>query len=328
MPYSNLSPINITSLSNGEPSNGTLKMSLAEQSGATGSNIKKEDEQEANGIKQISASEKLPDSNNGDATWQKISELNEKRKRIGLQFQEVSHKIKPLEFESYYEFFVINTFKRGISASGHVNIDNLRRHHGKPPKRVKRGSETATREPIASSGSSSSLESDDDLVYNETPASKRQRRAETNESEDANADDSTGASSDNPHANLGPHGAEINGNISVASIIPKLESNRRRSTRLSSKTGDSSQSAQDVQVTEIKDLYESIVPKAKEPIRRSDWMLPPRLRFTPDKQMRTRVVHEKVNLNELVSLGKIQRVLSRFEGGITGVRKKAWNVAT
>lgn len=312
-------------------------MSHAQETGNSGTGtVEKEHEQDTKVIESGSMGAKIPDLQpNDDPTWKRISELNDRRQRIGQQFQELSRQIKPLEFESYYEFFVLNTFKRGISASGHVSIDNLRRHHGKPHKRVKRGSETATREPIASSGSSSSLESDEELSYTRPPSKRRSHTEETGTSGDGDGDgdevmdgDDRDDGDDKTQASLGPQGEEINGNISVSSIIPKLESSRRRSTRLSSKMDDSAQATRDGEVAEIKDLYESIVPKAKEPIRRSDWMLPPRLRFTPEKQMRTRVVHEKVNLNELVSLGKIQRVLSRFEGGITGVRKKAWNVAT
>ncbi|GAV55266.1 hypothetical protein ZYGR_0AS05900 [Zygosaccharomyces rouxii] len=259
-------------------------------------------------------------SQHDDTTWTKLMESNQRRLAINQKFREECSCIRPLEFESYHEFFVLSTFRKGISASGHVDINSLRTNHGKIRRRTKRGIETFTREPIESSGSSSS--ESEELVYNE-PSKKRRH-------------DNSEIIDETPSREkqlLMPQVAEIDGNISTSSIVPNLESdgNIRRSTRLSSRNtteaADTS-NATDSQstVTEIKDLYESVIPKVKDPHRRSDWILPPRWRYTPEKKMKTNVIYEKVKLNELVSVAKIQRVLSRFEGGITGIRKKTWNI--
>lgn len=263
-----------------------------------------------------------------DAVWSKLNELNQKRLNISNKIRQECSAIKPLEFESYHEFFTINTFKKGISASGRVDIDYLRRNHNKMHRKIKRGIETSTREPIESSESSSlssgELEEDEQSIYRNR---LRKHRAHS-------AQESIDRNSARENEFLIPQSDEINGNISTSSILPKteLDSNIRRSTRLSSSNtatetlSTKSTKEADGHVPEIKELYESIIPKIKEPHRRSDWILPPRLRYTPEKKMRTKVIYEKVNLNELVSIGKIQKVLSRFEGGITGVRKKAWNI--
>ncbi|CAR28858.1 ZYRO0F13574p [Zygosaccharomyces rouxii] len=261
-----------------------------------------------------------------DTTWTKLMELNQRRLNINQKFRNECSCIKPLEFESYYEFFILATFQKGISASGHVDINSLRTNHGKIRRRAKRGIETFTREPIESSGSSSESSESEELIYNE-PSKKR--RHNNSEIIDGN--------SPNEKQLLISQLDEINGNICAASIMPKseLDGNIRRSTRLSTRstteapdTNSATNGATDSQgnVTEIRELYESVIPKVRNPYRRSDWILPPRLRFTPDKRMRTNVIYEKVKLNELVSIDKIQRVLSKFEGGITGIRKKTWNI--
>ncbi|KAK5779968.1 Rfm1p PWA37_001658 [Arxiozyma heterogenica] len=73
--------------------------------------------------------------------------------------------------------------------------------------------------------------------------------------------------------------------------------------------------------SDIKDLYESLVPKVKVPNRRSDWILPPRLKYQPEKQMRTKVVVDSIKVHELIDTDRISKVLSRFEGGVAGIRK-------
>lgn len=75
------------------------------------------------------------------------------------------------------------------------------------------------------------------------------------------------------------------------------------------------------QQSDIKDLYESLVPKVKVPNRRSDWILPPRLKYQPEKQMRTKVVVDSIKVHELIDTDRITKVLSRFEGGVAGIRK-------
>lgn len=70
----------------------------------------------------------------------------------------------------------------------------------------------------------------------------------------------------------------------------------------------------------ILDLYESLVIKSAYPIRRSDWVLPPRLRYTPEKQLRTRAVFTSIKINELIGSSQITKILSRFEGGVQGIR--------
>lgn len=282
-----------------------------------------------------------------------LIELTKKRDDLAEQIKVLSYQVKPIEFESYHEYFLINTFRKGISASGHVDVDNLRRkNHGKYYKRIKRGPNTTTTKSVSSSPASSnnSLSDEDDAdndnerdkqntddqdLYNEDNAmandeintgSKRRTRAQ------AAAKKETKKSSPSQETLEQAEQKLINGDISLASIIPtaKSEGTRRRSSRLTQRTNensilgisDSSMMADEESFTNIRDLYESLVPKVKDPYRRSDWILPSKQRYTPEKQMQTKPVFEKVKINELVTSGRIRYILSKFEGGVAGVRKR------
>lgn len=72
--------------------------------------------------------------------------------------------------------------------------------------------------------------------------------------------------------------------------------------------------------THILDLYESLVAKSVNPIRRSDWILPPRLRYTADKQLRTRATFTAIKIHELIGTSQMTKILSKFEGGVQGIR--------
>lgn len=278
-------------------------------------------------------------SETDDTAWQKLLQLDAKRKSIAKKIAKASVKIEPNEFESYYEYFLLNTFRKGISPRGQVNIDNVR-SHGKP--RARRARDYATRTPITSSGSSASLDSEETENEGYKESFNRLTRIPKEVITFSIVQGTTQAPSEVASSTskeieeeLWYQKSVINTNISVASILPTHDPGvtGRKSARLShkrTKTEDSTKYGEDTgrnheAIMPIKTLYESLVPKIKEPYRRSDWVLPSRLRYTPDKQMNTKVEYEKINLNELVSIGKIQRVFSRFEGGITGIRKTSWN---
>lgn len=74
--------------------------------------------------------------------------INDKRRLIN-EIKDFNKSIKPLEFESYQDYFLIKTFKKGISASGHVDIDSLRnKEYGIYYKKIKRNSTQEVGEPI------------------------------------------------------------------------------------------------------------------------------------------------------------------------------------
>ena len=59
--------------------------------------------------------------------------------------QNLENQIKPLEFESYADYYLISKFRVGKSASGRVNVDGLRsRRNGGPYRRQKRSSQRAS----------------------------------------------------------------------------------------------------------------------------------------------------------------------------------------
>lgn len=276
----------------------------------------------------------------------RIIQLSRKRRTLNQEIKEFSQTIKPKEFESYHDYFLINTFKKGVSASGHVDLEGLKsRNNGRYYKRIKRGQNPDTREPNGSNpnGSLSDDENDndaeDDEAYDrnrffvgdsddnepdQTPP-KRVTRAQLAAKKETQKSLESQEKVEQTYKNL------INGDISVTSIISTVDSENsiRRSSRLSQKSNESSageSAGSDMSETaaiNIKDLYESLVPKVCEPYRRSDWVLPSKNRYTADKQMHTKPVYEKIKVNELVNTDRVRNVLSKFEGGVAGVRKRS-----
>lgn len=262
--------------------------------------------------------------------------LEFRKQDIHETIRELLDDIKPIEFESYRDYYLINTFKKGISASGRVNFDNLRsgKHavYYQKLKRTKSKSDDDEKDHMSrssSNGRSNTRSVDDgesdDTDYSSSSSKRRNTRSSAQEEKPVIALPTSS------ERNL------INGDISKSSILP--ESNRgqgsvRRSSRLSSQhqspfrgqlgqCNDGDDEEQDGGA-HIKDLYESLVQKVIEPNRRSDWVLPPRLRYQPEKQMRTKPAFDSVKINELVANKSIRNIMSRFEGGVAGVRKRDW----
>ncbi|GAV51698.1 hypothetical protein ZYGR_0AF01690 [Zygosaccharomyces rouxii] len=269
--------------------------------------------------------------NSDQSTWRKIMDSNNKRQEIFTKFKEASQQINPIEFESYYDFFVLNTFKKGKSASGHVDIENVMKNNAQHHRRSKRNyHEVSVREPINSSGSSFSDDGEGENYNGNKDIEKLSRGLESPPVDEITQEPKK-------RRNTAQLSVTSNDSSRIDEVEVSSSTNShgggRRSTRLLNKAnnnGSSSNSTSEDGTEEhgealIKDLYESIVPKVAQPYRRSDWVLPSRLRYTPDKQMRTKPEFEKVNLSDLVSVEKIQRVLSKFEGGLKGIRKTNWS---
>ncbi|CAI4052153.1 Rfm1p SKDI_15G4160 [Saccharomyces kudriavzevii IFO 1802] len=293
--------------------------------------------------------------------------VDNKRKLVN-EIREFEKSIKPIEFESYQDYFLIKTFKKGISASGHVDIDSLRnKEYGIYYKKIKKNSAQDVGVPIPSnpSSSSSSTRSSSSIDISDTEYSgdnnpvtagdnatgrRRRTRSQVTQREnsvpislpsirEAKADDDDGAISEINSSEL-PFPIPISevDNLDIASDITERDGVRRRSSRISERDKRRSQSRleseedeegdehdMDEGETKIQDLYESLVPKILEPRRRSDWILPPKARYTPEKQMRTKPSFKSIKINELVGNKRIRSILSRFEGGVAGIRKRDWD---
>ncbi|CCD24899.1 Rfm1p NDAI_0E00830 [Naumovozyma dairenensis CBS 421] len=356
-------------------------------------------------------------ANNKDNNDRKLIETNVIDKdKLKQEIHQLNNKIKPLEFESYYEFFLLNTFKRGISESGKVNIDDLRsREHGMYYKRIKRSKNNSNKNANKSKKIKNNKSSDNDYTNANikaeslTTSSRRRTRSQaTPESEigkekdmnnssdsdladlhsddnddqnDTDTDDRIQGSSDNEedddddddddeiepaivdnlvgddHKNKeekeisnastsessSAEKSLTNGTVRKIDSLPSspeesddIEDNLDKEATSKEKVADDSEVAnvtlnnyregkeEEGETAEIQDLYESIIPKIEAPFRRSDWLLPPRLRYVPEKQLRTKHVHTTIKINELVAFKRIRNVLSRFEGGVAGVRKRDW----
>ncbi|CAI4064648.1 hypothetical protein N7582_002756 [Saccharomyces uvarum] len=293
--------------------------------------------------------------------------VDDKRKLVN-EIREFEKSIKPLEFESYQDYFLIKTFKKGISASGHVDIDSLRnKEYGIYYKKIKRNATQDVGEPIPSnpSSSSSSTRSSSSIDMSDTEysgentsatadnnSSGRRRRTRSQATQRENSvsiplpsirearidnDDEEISAIDSSELPFPVPISEVE-NIDIGSDITERDSIRRRSSRISERDKRRSESRPDSDAdeegdeedtgegeTKIQDLYESLVPKILEPRRRSDWILPPRARYTPEKQMRTKPSFKSIKINELVGNRRIRSILSRFEGGVAGIRKRDWD---
>lgn len=185
---------------------------------------------------------------------------------------EIAEQIRPLEYESYQEYFLIHTFKRGRSASGRVNLEQLRRReHGKYYSRVEFPGK-----------SDKDTEDASEVVVPPSPPAKR------------------------PRSGL------------------KDDQIRRRSSRLNQQPTEPIPQPKRQEQTEVQDLYELLVEKVPEPFRRSDWILSPKSKYIPERQMRTKPMFDSIKVHELVGHKRIRKVLSSFEGGVAGVRRTSW----
>lgn len=270
--------------------------------------------------------------NDDQTTWQKIVDSSNKRRDIFTKFKEASKQINPIEFESYYDFFVLNTFKKGKSASGHVDIENVMKNNAQHHRRSKRKHhDLSVREPINTASSSYLSDDGEDENTDDNKDTEQFSGGRASPPVDGIEQEQKKRRSTTQFLALSNNHSQTH-EMDIP-LGTNLHGAERRSTRLLNKANknDSSfnptsdDSTEEHGETLIKDLYESIVPKVAQPYRRSDWVLPSRLRYTPDKQMRTKPEFEKVNLSDLISVEKIQRVLSKFEGGLKGIRKTNWN---
>lgn len=153
--------------------------------------------------------------------------LEFRKQDIHETLQELLDDLKPIEFESYQDYFLINTFKKGISESGKVDIERLRSGgHAVYYQRVKRKRK--------SKGSSK----EDEEISNPSRSSSKARSASDNNgssSEEEDDDDSDYGNDNNrnkkksgsnidPNTNISESGSAdsnfFNGNISKSSIIP------------------------------------------------------------------------------------------------------------
>lgn len=275
-----------------------------------------------------------------------------KRLAILDEVEHINEMVKPIEFESYYEYYMINTFKRGKSDSGRVNINGLKGLRAATYyKKIKRDdcnhknpniNEIQLGKPLNDNlDNRSNIDCGGISKTGNQEIDSRHTRLRSQilqNSEEINNISMCAESSDIDQLKENDRKAKtvnlIIGDISVTSIIPKgsIEGNIRRSLRLTQKEKGKLDNYMNHQTAFdhvsncshqiIRDLYENLVPKEIEPVRRSDWVLPTKDRFIPEKQTPFKYVPEELKVKELVDHKRIKTVLSRFEGGLAGIRSK------
>ncbi|KAG0671005.1 hypothetical protein C6P45_001512 [Maudiozyma exigua] len=313
-------------------------------------------------------------SNNLTTNLDTIKELYKKTEKLNEEIKNVIKDIKPMEFESYADYFLIHTFKRGISESGRVNLDGLRRKEKSIYyKRIRRSNDPPIDENISlppkrsSSGDSSTSitplqtlpSSDKENEYVESTSHSLEKKPVNNVSAEISLNSiiSKDGQADNENHNIrrssrisqkdredklkrdreeleAVAAEEENANRSHLNKKQKGRGRPSKSKYTESSSGcdingDNNISSEEDEIDASKsdkvvitDLYENLVEKIKDPQRRSDWLLPPKMKFSQEKQLHTRPEYKTVKIHELVNTNRISAILSRFEGGLAGVRSK------
>ncbi|CAL9737361.1 repression factor of MSEs protein 1 [Monosporozyma servazzii] len=329
-----------------------------------------------------------------NGSLQDIKSLLKESQQLNIEISNVMKDIEPLEFESYTDYFIINTFKRGRSESGKIDMFTLlRRDTPKYYQKIKRsttkntGSSNNSNDqciqqvsrngtnstqarvtpPQSTSSSLDYLHKLDDVESEFKNKKIRMTRSSAqtgigNSKEgiqgltDSNWDGVNADDIEDIYDNELEYEpiAKASEEVELSQDVEEEQQQnddrndfRRRSTRISKQQEQKklegakrqnemlhqdSEMDQTIQYdsnidgnpderTDIKDLYESLVPKIKTPSRRSDWVLPPRLKYQPEKPIRTKVVVDSIKVHELIDTDRIAKILSHFEGGVAGIRK-------
>ncbi|CEP60198.1 Rfm1p LALA0_S01e05226g [Lachancea lanzarotensis] len=254
--------------------------------------------------------------------------FNKKRRRqIFEETQELRTSINPLEFESYKDYFVLKKFKKGVSVSGRVGIgENRTRSTG------------VYYEKITRTGDNGSNDDDDSSQNSEGGRKEKSRHMHAQSSivkQELSDSDSFPKSSPAPQSATNNNSNFFDTSISTSSIIPanSTDANVRRSSRLSLREREIlekkairlQEAGFEEENPRIVDLYESIIPKIISPVRRSDWLLPNKEQFIPEKFAPIKHAPEQIKINDLIHNSKLRRIMKRFKGGLAGVRKKDWD---
>lgn len=329
---------------------------------------------------------------------QDIKSLLQESQQLNTEISNVLKEIEPLEFESYTEYFIINTFKRDRSESGKIDMYSLlRRDTSRYYQKIRRSttknsnSSNYTNDPqfIQRDSKNSSTSTEDGVTPPRSTSSSldylhklddaenagrnkkirmTRSRAQTDDSNfrdgtqtpmDSNWDGGDADAIEDVYDNEFEFESVVNRTTpkvpgtsepsqDAENQQPQHDDNndyRRRSTRISKRQeqkrlekakqqnekalqdgmtdqyDNGSAEGKSDEMPDIKDLYESLVPKVKTPSRRSDWVLPPRLKYQPEKPIRTKVVVDSIKVHELIDTDRITKILSHFEGGVAGIRK-------
>ncbi|AMD18565.1 HBL337Wp [Eremothecium sinecaudum] len=259
---------------------------------------------------------------NSNAELDSIARIKKRRLDLLDRANKIAAEVKPMEFESYRDYFILKTFKRGKSDSGKLDVSNLKRFKiSVYYERISKSNEEKRTGSTPSSLPESSAE-DNDYKPTMTRITRKQSQdvSNSNSSTPVTFDDKKGADGNSLNS--------IRADISVDSIIPKDNSaaNVRRSMRLTTKEKEKLKKSPSEKLLKegeepmFTDLYEVIIPKIPNPVRRSDWVLNKRERYIREKHVPVKHIPEQVKINELVKNSRIKTVLSRFEGGLAGVR--------
>lgn len=220
------------------------------------------------------------------------------------------------EFESYYDYYLINSFKKGRSSAGMVDLDSLRKiEHNLYYNKIQYSNDI---------DNIYSVDSNDILERNQSVDSIVESKDTTFDADYIEEKKTSLKSLQNSQA------------VKELTKIPQT----RRMTRLqvsqrehslnnikaissSSRLNDDGQS--ELLDSILKPISESLVQKVKKPYRRSDWLLPNKFRYTRERNTYTKPSYEVIKINELIDNDRLKKILSRFDGGLAGVYKRNTN---
>ncbi|KAH3902404.1 uncharacterized protein SCODWIG_03793 [Saccharomycodes ludwigii] len=212
--------------------------------------------------------------------------------------KDIQDNLHSLEFESYYEYFLINTFQKGFSKSGCVDAEELkRRDHGIYYQKIQMNNiedENDTSENTRNFGGSyqgSSSNKNNSKSLSKPVTIRRSSRLSKKEKEK----EILKRTSDNKNLNNKKFKS-----AKVGKPIPQSSTNK--------KTDDI-----DNKIV-ICDLLEALVEKIPTPSRRSDWVLSPKNKYVPEKNTPIKPKNDNlVKIYQLTSNPKIQNILKKYK---------------
>ncbi|KAL6941822.1 hypothetical protein ACO0RG_002960 [Hanseniaspora osmophila] len=246
------------------------------------------------------------------------NQTSQKKQGINDEIKHFTQTIFPLEFESYFDFYNINNFKKGYSESGVVDVHELkRREHGVYYQKISRngddgssnlGDEDPDADEIGNAGS------DEDGDF-ETKNEKKNKKGKVGKSKKLPEPQVIRRSS-----RLSKKELENNKKLELEKkkeqvlAIQKQQQKKLEEHMKSKQVRKNKQATQSDDAQGLERIFENLVEKIPQPSRRSDMILPTKYRFVPEKTQGLKPNTDKlIKYHKLVQHKKISSFLTNYK---------------
>ncbi|KAL6944881.1 hypothetical protein ACO0QE_002323 [Hanseniaspora vineae] len=241
----------------------------------------------------------------------------QKKQKINDEVKRFNQTVFPLEFESYYDFYNINNFKKGYSESGVVDVNELkRREHGVYYQKISRSGEDDT----------STLDDEDvDAEEVDNTGNDGDKDFKT-KNRKKNTKGKVGKSKNPPEppvirrsSRLSKKELENSKKLELekkeqALAVQKQQQKKREEQLKAKKNKKKPQSINDDDTQGLDRLLENLVEKIPQPSRRSDIILATKYRFVPEKTQGLKPNTDKlIKYHKLVQHKKINSFLTNYK---------------